>query len=121
MKTSRILTISAIVASAALSGCKKAPFQVLDDVVDRIDDQIEAGKSPFANPVFAVEDIDYEEALNTVKIEVAPGCNVGADVVKNNVMSLAPELAQAVKAANAKVLVEFEVHGGPDREVMFEN
>lgn len=124
MKASRFITLAAAaaLALAGLQGCKKAPFENLDNTVARINASIEKGDSEINNPLFTVSSLGYDEATNTVKIELPAGFeNVGADMVLYTVNRLAPELDEAVKAADANVMVVFNGTDGSKNEVLYEN
>ena len=117
MKTSRILAIAAaaLIAGSALYGCKKAPFEVLEEQVS----QISADKK-LDNPLFSVTEVKYDKIDNTVKISVDRQ-GVDADIVLATAVRLAPGLDEAIKAANANVEISVPGPDGKPQETLYEN
>ena len=126
MKPTRFLGIAAIAlaAVAALGGCKKEPFQKLDETVNEINTQIEDGKTPFANDIFTVSSLDYDEITNTVKSNVPYSENTGngasANIVLMVVSRYAPNLDAAIQEAEANVMVCTTDSAGKPVETLFE-
>lgn len=128
MKAKKLLSLAlvAILAVAGLYGCKKPPFEILRETVDAVNTTLGSDKSELASPAYKVSKLIYEEATNTVKIEVPSesldsALNAPADAVFNGVETSSPRLAEAVKAADANVMVVFNYPDGTKQETMFEN
>ncbi len=128
MKAKKLLSLAlvAILAVAGLYGCKKPPFEILRETVNAVNTTLGKDNSELANPAYKVSKLIYEEATNTVKIEVPAesldsALTSPADAVFDGVESASPRLAEAIQAADANVMVVFNYPDGTKQETMYEN
>ncbi len=116
MKTSRLLAIAAaaLITGSALYGCKKAPFEVLQEQVS----QINTDKT-LDNALFNVTEVKYDQIDNTVKIAVDRE-GLTPDIVLATAVRLAPGLDKAIEAAGANVEIITPGADGQKQETLYE-
>lgn len=116
------LALAGMIAAGAVQSCKKEPFQVLGDTVYEVNQAISDGDKAMSNKLTGVAGLIYDEATNTVKVEVPEnGINSNPDIIMHVLTTTQPSLDAAIKDANANVMIVFITPDGQKREVLYEN
>lgn len=124
MKASKILILAAaaLMTGMSLQGCKKQPFQVLAENVDKVNAAIADGKMADVDKIITFDKVDYDEVTNTVKINVKSTATTDvSDMALYLVDTLCPELDAAIKEADANVMVVNVTPDGDTQETLYEN